>query len=143
MNKNSKPPMLSAKEALASLLSAAKPLVDIETIATIDATGRVLAEHLKSQLNVPTMDNTQMDGYAVRASDCASGSARLRVSQRIPAGHVGQPLEAGTAARIFTGALIPDGADTVVMQSGRVIVPAVTRSYASRSAYRPDMWGSH
>ena len=113
---NTKPPMLSAKEALASLVSAAKPLVDIETIATIDATGRVLAEHLKSQLNVPTMDNTQMDGYAVRASDCASGSAQLRVSQRIPAGHVGQPLEAGTAARIFTGALIPEGADAVVMQ---------------------------
>ena len=113
---NTKPPMLSAKEALASLLISAKPLVDIETIATIDATGRVLAEHLKSQLNVPTMDNTQMDGYAVRASDCASGSAQLRVSQRIPAGHVGQPLEAGTAARIFTGALIPEGADAVVMQ---------------------------
>jgi len=108
--------MLSTKEALASLLSAAKPLIDVETIATIDATGRVLAEHLKSQLNVPTMDNTQMDGYAVRASDCASGSACLRVSQRIPAGHVGQPLEAGTAARIFTGALIPEGADAVVMQ---------------------------
>ena len=113
---NTKPPMLSTKEALASLLSAAKPLVDVETIATIDATGRVLAEHLKSQLNVPTMDNTQMDGYAVRASDCASGSARLAVSQRIPAGHVGQPLNAGTAARIFTGALIPEGADAVVMQ---------------------------
>ena len=54
--------MLSTKEALVSLLSAAKPLVDAETIPTIDATGRVLAEHLKSQLNVPTMDNTQMDG---------------------------------------------------------------------------------
>jgi molybdopterin molybdotransferase len=115
-NMNTKPPMLSTKEALASLLSAAKPLIDVETIATIDATGRVLAEHLKSQLNVPTMDNTQMDGYAVRASDCASGSACLRVSQRIPAGHVGQPLAAGTAARIFTGALIPEGADAVVMQ---------------------------
>jgi molybdopterin molybdotransferase len=116
MNMNTKPPMLSTKEALAALLSAAKPLIDVETIATIDATGRVLAEHLTSQLNVPTMDNTQMDGYAVRASDCASGSARLRVSQRIPAGHVGQPLAAGTAARIFTGALIPEGADAVVMQ---------------------------
>jgi molybdopterin molybdotransferase len=57
-----------------------------------------------------------MDGYAVRAADCASGAARLRVAQRIPAGHVGQPLEAGTAARIFTGAMIPAGADAVVMQ---------------------------
>lgn len=113
---NTKPPMLSTKEALASLLSAAKPMNETEIISTIDATGRVLAEHVKSQLNVPTMDNTQMDGYAVRASDCASGNASLRVSQRIPAGHVGQPLEAGTAARIFTGALIPEGADAVVMQ---------------------------
>ena len=66
--------------------------------------------------NVPPVDNTQMDGYAVRAADCASGAAKLKVSQRIPAGHVGQPLQAGTAARIFTGAMIPAGADAVVMQ---------------------------
>jgi molybdopterin molybdotransferase len=57
-----------------------------------------------------------MDGYAVRAADCASGKAVLRVTQRIPAGHVGQPLEAGCAARIFTGAMVPPGADAVVMQ---------------------------
>ena len=57
-----------------------------------------------------------MDGYAVRAADCASGNATLAISQRIPAGHVGQPLQQGTAARIFTGALIPEGADAVVMQ---------------------------
>jgi molybdopterin molybdotransferase len=76
----------------------------------------VLALAQSSQLDVPPMDNTHMDGYAVRAADCISGSARLRVAQRIPAGHVGQPLLAGTAARIFTGALIPEGADAVVMQ---------------------------
>jgi molybdopterin molybdotransferase len=57
-----------------------------------------------------------MDGYAVRSSDCASGGATLAVTQRIPAGHVGDPLTPGTAARIFTGALIPEGADAVVMQ---------------------------
>jgi molybdopterin molybdotransferase len=57
-----------------------------------------------------------MDGYAVRAADCVSGHARLRVSQRIPAGVLGRQLEAGTAARIFTGAFIPEGADAVVMQ---------------------------
>ena len=111
-----KPPMLSTKEALASLLSAAQPVTDTEVIPTIDATGRVLAQPLQSPLDVPGMDNTQMDGYAVRASDCVNGAAVLRVSQRIPAGHVGQPLVAGTAARIFTGALIPEGADAVVMQ---------------------------
>ncbi|HEY0847011.1 MAG TPA: gephyrin-like molybdotransferase Glp [Noviherbaspirillum sp.] len=111
-----KKPMLSAAEALDFLLSAVRPIAESEIVPTLDANGRVLAEAQASQLNVPPMDNTQMDGYAVRAADCASGNASLKVSQRIPAGHVGQPLEAGTAARIFTGAMIPEGADAVVMQ---------------------------
>lgn len=111
-----KKPMLSVAEALDTLLSAVRPVADTETVATISAFGRVLAQAQVSGLHVPPADNTQMDGYAVRAADCVSGHARLRVSQRIPAGHVGQPLEAGTAARIFTGALIPAGADAVVMQ---------------------------
>ena len=113
---NTKKPMLSVQEALDLLLGAARALSETETLATVEATGRVLAADQLSQLDVPPMDNTQMDGYAVRAADCASGSAALSVSQRIPAGHVGQPLQPGTAARIFTGALIPDGADAVVMQ---------------------------
>lgn len=125
-----KKPMLSAQEALDFLLAAAQPVAGIETLATIDATGRVLAADQTSRLDVPTMDNTQMDGYAVRAADCSSGEASLPVSQRIPAGHVGQALQPGTAARIFTGALIPEGADAVVMQeqcsfdeaSGKVVV---------------------
>ena len=108
--------MLTAQEALDKLLAAARPVSSTETINTLDATGRVLAEDQLSQLDVPAMDNTQMDGYAVRAADCASGNASLPVSQRIPAGHVGQPLQTGTVARIFTGALIPEGADAVVMQ---------------------------
>jgi molybdopterin molybdotransferase len=80
----------------------------------------VLAADQVSPLNVPPADNSPMDGYAVRTADCASGTARLRVSQRIPAGHVGQPLEPGTAARIFTGGQIPAGADAVVMQEATV-----------------------
>lgn len=128
--------MLTAQEALDKLLSAARPVSGTETISTLEATGRVLAEDQLSQLDVPTMDNTQMDGYAVRAADCASGNAALPVSQRIPAGHVGQPLQAGTAARIFTGALIPEGADAVVMQelctfdeaSGKVTVNHAPKS---------------
>ncbi|HTD07118.1 gephyrin-like molybdotransferase Glp [Undibacterium sp.] len=111
-----KKPMLSVAEALDTLLAAVRPVVDTETVPTISAFGRVLAQAQVSQLHVPPMDNTQMDGYAVRAADCAGGQARLRVSQRIPAGHVGQALEAGSAARIFTGAMIPAGADAVVMQ---------------------------
>lgn len=109
-------PMLTMAEALAQMLAATRPVADIETVPTLEANGRVLAEAQVSGMNVPGQDNTQMDGYAVRAADCSSGHAVLKVSQRIPAGHVGQPLQAGTAARIFTGALIPQGADAVVMQ---------------------------
>ncbi|GGC99140.1 molybdopterin molybdotransferase MoeA [Undibacterium terreum] len=114
--KSEKKPMLSVAEALDILLAAVRPVLDVETIPTISAFGRTLAQDQVSQLHVPPMDNTQMDGYAVRTADCSSGQARLRVTQRIPAGHVGQALEAGTAARIFTGAMIPRGADAVVMQ---------------------------
>jgi molybdopterin molybdotransferase len=108
--------MLAVRAALDFLLAAARPVAEVEPVATLEANGRVLAEDQVSPLDVPAADNTQMDGYAVRAADCAGGAARLQVAQRIPAGSVGQPLAAGTVARIFTGALIPDGADAVVMQ---------------------------
>ena len=128
--------MLSVSEARQFLLDAARAVNETELVSTLEATGRVLASEQRSQLNVPPMDNTQMDGYAVRAADCASGQAVLPVSQRIPAGHVGEPLQPGTAARIFTGALIPEGADAVVMQeqcsadqsTGKVTVNHVPRS---------------
>ncbi len=115
-DKPARAPMQSVNQALDTLLAAAVPVSGSQTIATLEACGRVLAAPVQAHINVPGMDNSQMDGYAVRAADCASGQARLRVSQRIPAGHVGQPLEAGTAARIFTGATLPEGADAVVMQ---------------------------
>ncbi|MCU6433123.1 molybdopterin molybdotransferase MoeA [Undibacterium sp. Jales W-56] len=111
-----KKPMLSVAEALDFLLNAAKPISGTQQVPTLAAHGRVLAQAQQSQLHVPPMDNTQMDGYAVRAADCVSGHARLRVSQRVPAGHMADPLAPGTAARIFTGAMIPAGADAVVMQ---------------------------
>ena len=108
--------LLSVDEALERLLAGARPVAETETVATIAATGRVLAKAQASTLDVPPLDNTSMDGYAVRSADCASGAARLRVAQRIAAGDVGKPLEPGTAARIFTGAPIPPGADAVVPQ---------------------------
>ncbi len=110
------PPMLSVSEALDFLLSAARPVGETELVQTLEANGRILAADQTSSINVPGADNTQMDGYAVRALDCASGSATLPVTQRIPAGRLGLPLAADSAARIFTGALIPPGADAVVMQ---------------------------
>ncbi|MGX9729841.1 molybdopterin molybdotransferase MoeA [Janthinobacterium aestuarii] len=118
-------PMLSVAEAQAFMLGAARPVADVELVDTMRANGRVLAAAQTSTLNVPERDNTQMDGYAVRASDCASGAASLPVSQRIAAGHVGQPLQPGTTARIFTGALIPDGADCVVMQEQCTVADGV------------------
>ncbi|MGD9944968.1 MAG: molybdopterin molybdenumtransferase MoeA, partial [Burkholderiaceae bacterium] len=115
-----KPGLLSFDEALAALLAHAGALTDTEAVDTAAADGRVLAEDIRSALDVPPRDNTQMDGYAVRAADLVAAASerplRLPVAQRIPAGHVGQALAAGTVARIFTGALIPDGADAVVMQ---------------------------
>lgn len=118
-------PMLSVAEAQAFMLGAARPVADVELVDTMRANGRVLAAAQTSTLNVPERDNTQMDGYAVRASDCASGAASLPLSQRIAAGHVGQPLQPGTAARIFTGALIPEGADCVVMQEQCTVADGV------------------
>lgn len=111
-----KAPMLSVQEALDYLMQAVRPVAESEILPTEQCWNRVLASDQLSQLDVPPADNTQMDGYAVRAADCASGDALLPVSQRIPAGVVGAPLQAGTAARIFTGAMIPAGADAVVMQ---------------------------
>ena len=109
-------PLMPVKDALATMLGAARVVDGVETVPTLEANGRVLAEALHSTIDVPAADNTQMDGYAVRAADCAGGTATLKVAQRIPAGQVGTFLEPGTAARIFTGALIPEGADAVVMQ---------------------------
>ena len=113
--------MLSVEEALARLLDQAHPLADVETVATLDADRRVLATAIVSSIDVPPMDNSQMDGYAVRTADVASAPTTLRVSQRIAAGRVGVRLEAGTAARIFTGAPVPPGADAIVMQEATTL----------------------
>lgn len=110
-----KRPLVAFDEALSDLLSRAAPIQEVEEVATIEADRRVLARDVRSTLTVPAADNTAMDGYAVRTQDL-SRSMRLRVTQRIPAGTVGYALEPGTAARIFTGAPIPSGADAVVMQ---------------------------
>jgi len=113
--------MLSVEEALARLLDQARPLAEVETIATLDADRRVLAAGVVSSIDVPPMDNSQMDGYAVRTADVPTAPTTLRVSQRIAAGHIGAPLEPATAARIFTGAPVPAGADAIVMQEATAL----------------------
>lgn len=110
--------MLSLDEALARLMTAIEPLAARapQTVSTFDALGRVLADDVRSLLDVPPHDNSAMDGYALRAADVPAAGTVLPVSQRIPAGMVPKALMARTAARIFTGAQIPTGADAVVMQ---------------------------
>ncbi len=115
-------PLRSLDDALADLLAGVQPLTATEVVATFDADRRVLASSITSNLQVPGFDNSAMDGYAVRSADCTSACAVLRVAQRIAAGQFGQPLHAGEAARIFTGAPMPPGADAVVMQEDCVDV---------------------
>ncbi len=109
-------PMRPFDDVRAALLAAATPVREIETVSTAAARGRVLAVDQVSGLDVPPLDNSSMDGYAVNTADVTAAGARLTVAQRIPAGSVGHPLARGTAARIFTGAPVPDGADAIVMQ---------------------------
>jgi len=107
--------LLSVDDALAQLLAGATPVSQLEEVPTLEATKRVLARAQRSTMDVPPMDNSAMDGYAVRRDEVVPGK-RFRVAQKIMAGAVGKPLEPGTVARIFTGAPIPQGADAIVMQ---------------------------
>jgi molybdopterin molybdotransferase len=137
---NAPRPLLSLDDALARVAagSLAHAITQTETVSTFDALGRVLAADVLSTLDVPPQDNTSMDGYALCAQDVAAAGTTLPVSQRIPAGHVGERLQPGTAARIFTGGWVPEGADAVVMQEqcealageglGRVQVNAVPQA---------------
>jgi molybdopterin molybdotransferase len=122
--------MLAVEDALTRMLIRADP-VDVQAVPTLQAHGRVLAVDVVSSIAVPPLDNSQMDGYAVRTVDVPAPGTRLPVSQRVAAGHMGAPLEPGSAARIFTGAPVPAGADAVVMQEacsaedGRVTINEV------------------
>ncbi len=108
--------MLDFEDALARLLAAAVPVCETETVPTQSAAGRILVQGLRSTIDVPPLDNTSMDGYALACADVPVAGTQLVVAQRIPAGSVGHVLTPGTAARIFTGAPLPAGADAVVMQ---------------------------
>ncbi len=120
-----RPPLLSLDDALQRLLhgAALHAIAETERVSTFDALGRVLAADVRSGLDVPPADNSSMDGYALRAAEAATPGTLLPVSQRIAAGEVGQPLAHGSAARIFTGAPIPPGADAVLMQEQGEAVP--------------------
>ncbi len=102
--------------------------------------GRVLAENVSSLVDVPPLDNTSMDGYAVRTAETQSSGTILKIAQRIPAGSVGTPLEPGTVARIFTGAPVPLGADAVVMQEDCIIPEGSTDQVQVNTAPTVGQW---
>ena len=109
--------LIAFDEAFQRLLSQVQLLPGIEVVPTMQADGRVLAEPVVSMMDIPAWDNSQVDGYAVRSAELAANpDGVFPVSQRIPAGHPGIALQAGTVARIFTGAALPLGADAVIMQ---------------------------
>ena len=108
--------MLTVEEALERILARVAP-VERESVDVTVALGRVLAEPIVSRREIPPWPNSSMDGYAVRAGDTLAGAARLRVVGRVAAGGVpSRPVDEGEAMRIFTGAPMPDGADSVVPQ---------------------------
>ena len=111
-----KTPLLPVDEARTRILDSLTPK-PAQTLDIKDALGRILAEPLHARLTLPERDVSAMDGYAVRAADCAALPARL---QRVGESAAGHPwagtLAPGQAVRIFTGAVVPDGADTIILQ---------------------------
>jgi molybdopterin molybdotransferase len=132
--------MLTAQQALDHLLSNAKAVGESEMVTMQDALGRVLAENVNSLVDVPPLDNTSMDGYAVRTADTQTAGNTLRIAQRIPAGSMGTQLESGTAARIFTGAPVPPGADAVVMQEDCSVADGSTDQVQVNIAPTSGQW---
>jgi molybdopterin molybdotransferase len=108
--------VLTLEQAGTLMLAAARPIAGVEELTTGAAGGRVLARPVSALVDVPPLDNAQMDGYAVRCADLPGVPATLPVALRIAAGQAPGILPAAAAARIFTGAPIPAGCDAVVMQ---------------------------
>ena len=110
--------LMSADDALSFLIDSASVTAKTEAVSLDDSLGRILASDIHSTINVPGFDNSAMDGYtiALNNSQVAQENLSFKVVDRIAAGSTGKDLNSGSAARIFTGAPIPKGANTVVMQ---------------------------
>ncbi|MGJ3257981.1 MAG: molybdopterin molybdotransferase MoeA [Rhodospirillales bacterium] len=132
--------LIPYEDAMADLAKRLAPVVETETVPLVKAAGRVLAEDIVSDRNVPPHDNSAVDGYAVFFSDLAADAeTRLPLTGRVAAGHpLGRDARPGEAVRIFTGAPMPAGMDTVFMEedctpSGDdVILPAGLKQGANR-----------
>ena len=145
-------PMMSVDEAVAIIAARVTAMQDIETVALGFADGRVLATGISAPLPLPPFTNSAVDGYAVRSRDLPQGEEQaFAVTGRIQAGaSAPTPVEPGHAMRIFTGAPMPDGADTVFMQedvrldeAGRVVLPAGLRPGANVRPAGEDIPAGH
>jgi molybdopterin molybdotransferase len=140
-------PLLPLADAERLIIERVSPVSGRETVTLREAAGRVLAEDIVAPVNVPPFDNSAVDGYAVRAANLdAKGETRLTIVDRVAAGHdVTHALKQGEAIRIFTGAPMPAGADTVFMQEdcrvdgGAVVVPPGLKLGANRRLAGEDM----
>jgi molybdopterin molybdotransferase len=126
-------PMMSVDEAVAIIAARVTAVHEVETVALGQADGRILAGDIRAPLPLPPFTNSAVDGYAVRGADLSQGGEQaFRIAGRVQAGaSASEAIRPGQAVRIFTGAPMPDGADTVFMQedvriddAGRVVLPA-------------------
>ena len=139
--------LLSLEGALERMLAGVVPL-PVEQVGVDDAVGRVLAEPLAARLTLPPWDNTAMDGFAVRSADVATASAghpvTLRVVGEVAAGYAPTArVEPGTAVRILTGAMLPEGADAVVPVEETDSEPGLATLPASVAIRAPALPGQH
>ena len=132
-------PMMSVDEAVAIIVSRVTAVPEVETVALQSADGRVLAAGIAAPLPLPPFTNSAVDGYAVRSGDLSKHEQSFPVAGRIQAGAAaGEAIKPGHAVRIFTGAPMPEGADTVFMQEdvrldekGAVVLPPGLKSGAN------------
>ena len=131
--------LMPVDEAVALIAARISPVAGVERVALHDADNRVLAHALHAPLPLPLFSNSAVDGYALRSADLPHDAARaFPVAGRVQAGSAAAPIAPDTVMRIFTGAPMPQGADTVFMQEdvehdadGRVILPAGLRAGAN------------
>jgi len=107
---------LTLEQARAKLVESAAGQQATEVVSLVSALGRVIGQNVRSSIDVPPQHNSAMDGFAVNASDLGDGETTLPISQTIPAGTRPNLLNANTVARIFTGGVLPQGANAVVIQ---------------------------
>ena len=145
-------PMMSVDEAVAIIAARVTPVGEVETVSLAEADGRILASEISAPLPLPPFTNSAVDGYAVRSGDLPpQGEQAFPVSGRVQAGaSAREPARPGHATRIFTGAPMPDGADTVFMQedvrvdeAGKVVLPAGLKPGANVRPAGEDIPAGH